>query len=1075
MAHSSGRSTAAEMLLAAENWPSLRDALADASPGLKGEVFELLVREFFQLDARYDFTEVWSTHGEVPRSVLKELNLFGRDVTGIDLVARTQQGRYWAVQCKYHQEAAWSLSRKEATGLIAGKSRARGGFELGLICTTANSRSPNLAGEPNVEYLMGDVWRGLDAAFFARLHAQLRGAAPQPPERKQPRPHQVEALEAITKHFSAHPRGKVIMPCATGKSLVGFWAAERLGARRVLVAVPNLSLVRQLLKDWTEQSQAAGRRPTWAVVCSDDSVADTTSARDLGVKVDTDPKEVAAWLRETKGSDFSVVFTTYQSCKVLAQAAKLAGVTFDLGIFDEAHRTAGREGAPFAYLLDEKNITVERRVFMTATPRIFKGKSRDDVISMDDAAQFGGTAFRMTFLQAMERDIIPNLTIVAVTVASAEVERILKNKLFLRLKREFGDDVIRSEELVAALALRKAMQKYGIRRSLGFNSSRKRCHRAGEIQRLLTEVLPVYRALDVFHVDGEMTSAERDSELRAFETSTHALMTNVKVFVEGVDCPSIDAVLFADPKQSIIEIVQGVGRALRPFKGKTAGYAIIPTVIDDEGVPTDAAYEQLIRVACALGSEDEVILDYFAAVAQGKPWAGARVFEVLGDVEVGLQVDLEQVNRAVAVRTYERTVEWRPFEPARAFARTLGLQTSGEWRKFARSAKRPADVPANPLQVYGGLGWRSMGDWLGTGSIAAQHREYRSFAAARAHVRTLGLKGLAGWRAYAKSSEKPSDIPADPPNVYRHQGWLSIGDWLGTGRVANRDREYRAFGDARSFARALGLRTQTEWLRYTKTSDKPDDIPANPDHVYRDAGWVSLGDWLGTGVVATFNRKYRSFSAARQYARSLSLLTRDDWIAFARLGTMPEDIPAAPQFVYKEKGWSGYSDWLGGTAASLGRRAGQPASEAHEQALARLRLRKYRSFEAARSYARSLGLRRVEEWRQVVKALEFPSDVPGKPNSTYRAAGWADWGDWLGTGRKATARREYRPFDAARHFARGLGLRNWAEWRVFAKSIRLPNDIPRAPNHVYRGSGWRGMGDWLGTGNKRGGKKKLKS
>ena len=159
----------------------------------------------------------------------------------------------------------------------------------------------------------------------------------------------------------------------------------------------------------------------------------------------------------------------------------------------------------------------------------------------------------------------------------------------------------------------------------------------------------------------------------------------------------------------MIDIVQGVGRALRPFPGKEAGYAIIPTIIEDDGSPADAAYDQVVRVACALGSENEVILDYFAAIAQGKPWTGRRVFEVLGDVEVGVKVDLDKVNRAVAVRTYERTVEWRRFDQARAFARSLGLRNLDEWRAFARSGRKPVDVPVNPEVTFQNLRLANLG------------------------------------------------------------------------------------------------------------------------------------------------------------------------------------------------------------------------------------------------------------------------------------------------------------------------------------------------------------------------------
>ena len=1037
------RTGASDILLACESWADLHTTLAAASEGTKGEVFEALVKAYLRLDSKYDFKNVWNTHGEVPKAVLTKLNLFNRDVTGIDLLAETSEGKFWAVQAKYHQDEKWSLSRKEATGLIAGRNRAHGEFELGLICTTANGRSPNLRGEPSLEYLMGDVWRGLDGAFFERLHAHLRGLAPPPPAVKTPRPHQREALDGITAYFADHSRGKVVMPCATGKSLIGFWSAEKLGARRVLVAVPNLSLVRQLLKDWTEQSVAHGRRPRWIVVCSDDSVADSVAARDLGVKVDTDPAAVAAWLKANQRADLSIVFTTYQSGRVLGDAATKAGVKFDLGIFDEAHRTAGREGAPFAYLLSDDNVKVRDRVFMTATPRIFKGKDRDDIISMSDPALYGGDAFKMTFLSAMERGIIPNLTIVAVTVAGREVERLLRDKQFVRLQAEHQDEVIRAEDLVAALALRKAMKKYGIRRTLGFHSSRKRCRLAGEVQRLLGKLVPEYGPLDVFHVDGEMTSGERDSELRAFEASENALLTNVRVFVEGVDCPSMDAVIFADPRQSTIDIVQGVGRALRPYPGKEAGYAIIPTIIEDDGSPADAAYDQVVRVACALGSENEVILDYFAAVAQGKPWTGRQVFEVLGNVEVGVMVDLAKLNQAIAVRTYERTVEWLPFAEAREFVHGLGLRSQAEWSNWCSGGNRPPNIPTVPSGVYEN-NWAGLADWLGFAPTRLRGNK-RPFEDARAYVRGLNIRSESEWRAWCKSGDRPLDIPIAPDRTYLE--WKDWPDWFGYKRKLG--AEFLPFEEARSFVRRQHIASWKDWRKWMANGKRPIDVPAAPYRIYAGKGWRGMDDWLGTGHVR--RDAWRSFRSARLFVHGLGLLNKDRWAEFSKSGQRPADIPGSPDKVYAAHGWKGWGDWFGtGTVAN--------------------RARQFRPFVEARAFARSLGLWNQGEWREFASSSRRPADIPHSPDAAYRRKGWCGYGDWLGTGRLHS--KEWLPFVEARRMARLLGLRSEQEWRVYSKSSKRPAGIPSAPWRAYRSLGWVGWGDWLGTGNKRGGKKK---
>lgn len=173
-------------------------------------------------------------------------------------------------------------------------------------------------------------------------------------------------------------------------------------------------------------------------------------------------------------------------------------------------------------------------------------------------------------------------------------------------------------------------------------------------------------------------------------------------------------------------------------------------------------------------------------------------------------------------------------------------------------------------------GWAGFGDWLGTGSIGTRSREYLPFKQARAFVRGLGLTSGAQWFAYAQSDEKPHDIPGNPGGTYRDRGWRGMGDWLGTGRVSNHLREYRPFNQARKAVRGLGLKSAAEWFAYTKSGNKPDDIPANPHGTYRERGWAGMGDWLGTGRVANQRREFRPFKQARTFAHALGLKSQSD-------------------------------------------------------------------------------------------------------------------------------------------------------------------------------------------------------
>jgi hypothetical protein len=252
-----------------------------------------------------------------------------------------------------------------------------------------------------------------------------------------------------------------------------------------------------------------------------------------------------------------------------------------------------------------------------------------------------------------------------------------------------------------------------------------------------------------------------------------------------------------------------------------------------------------------------------------------------------------------------RAESWRDFEEARDCVRGLGLQSATEWRKYLESGDKPRDIPANPSTVYADdwLGW---GDWLGTGRIADQKKVWRDFEDAREFVRSLGIKSKAEWNEYSKSGEKPDDIPKSPQAVYRDR-WRGYGDWLGTGQL--RGAAGRPFEEAREYVRSLGVESLAEWRAFAMSGDKPKDIPSNPDRVYK-AEWVGWGYWLGTGNVRNADKQFRSFEEAREFVRSLGLQDYEEWCEYSKSGDKPPDIPAAPNIAYRDK-WRGYGDWLG--------------------------------------------------------------------------------------------------------------------------------------------------------------------
>ena len=248
------------------------------------------------------------------------------------------------------------------------------------------------------------------------------------------------------------------MPCGTGKSLTAYWIAEALKAKTILVAVPSLALVRQSLTDWTREFLAHGIKPDWLCVCSDETVGNLErdefvgEVYDLGLPTHTDTNEIAALLR-ARSSGPKIVFTTYQSSGKLAAAARKARIKFDLAILDEAHKTVGVHSKTFATLLSDKKIKIQRRVFMTATERVFRG-DRSDVLSMDNEKDYGARFFQLSFKEAIKQKIITDYKILTMTVSDGHVRQLIDQNRILNLNSRDLDEA-EAQSIAAGIALKR--------------------------------------------------------------------------------------------------------------------------------------------------------------------------------------------------------------------------------------------------------------------------------------------------------------------------------------------------------------------------------------------------------------------------------------------------------------------------------------------------------------------------------------------------------------------------------------------------------------------------------------------
>jgi hypothetical protein len=253
-----------------------------------------------------------------------------------------------------------------------------------------------------------------------------------------------------------------------------------------------------------------------------------------------------------------------------------------------------------------------------------------------------------------------------------------------------------------------------------------------------------------------------------------------------------------------------------------------------------------------------------------------------------------------------------PFNEARAFAQSLSLKNRAEWKSFFYTDSMPYDIPYYPDRIYANQGWISLGDWLGTGTIAPQLKTYKEFNDAKTFVHGLKLPSQREWQKYSKSGMRPVDIPSDPFRAYQKEKvWEGWGDWLGTFKQADSKRSFLPFKEARNFARTLKLKNWEEWRQYSVDKKIPDNVPANPHHVYKDKGWVSMGDWLDTGRIANQFKSFTNYKNASKFAASLNLKSKSEWRTFLKSGKKPSNIPSIPEEHYKDNGWISWPHWLG--------------------------------------------------------------------------------------------------------------------------------------------------------------------
>lgn len=606
----------------------------------KGTQFERLTRFFLKNDPLWKsrLSEVWMWSSAPTND--------GVDI-GIDLVAQDREdGSYWAIQCKCWDDDA-TLDYKEVATFY-GKVGNKGLYPHSMIVTTAARFSAHLD-------TITEDWNTV--RIFSEDMAQseidyadwIEGRNTTTRTFKEPRHHQAEAIEACIEKFKTYDRGKLIMACGTGKTITALRLTEeylksqnRKGGR-ILFLAPSIALVGQSMREWANQSKLP---MVCAVVCSDAKASqvdeDTwdSSLKDIPFPASTKPELLFLQLQNADPDSLCVIFSTYQSIQVVADAQRMGLPAFDLIICDEAHRTTGmveqgkrEDASEFVKVHDNTIINGKKRLYMTATPRIYGDRAvrianADSYIvsSMDDEATFGPEFYHLSFGRAIDEGLLTDYKVIALTMPQDIV-----SEVYQRAMVEEGDgfDVTESARIIGCwkgLLDQGEAAGHKLKNAVAFCSTIAESKRMSDyFQRTVDayidyekeqdHTLPEFRC-KIQHVDGTMDSNSRRERLlwleqtESGENAACRILSNARCLAEGVDVPSLDAVIFLQPKKSQIDIIQAVGRVMRKFEGKQFGYIILPIVIPagmtaEQALDDNETYAVVWEVLKALRSHDE--------------------------------------------------------------------------------------------------------------------------------------------------------------------------------------------------------------------------------------------------------------------------------------------------------------------------------------------------------------------------------------------------------------------------------------------------------------------------------------
>ncbi len=641
----------------------------------KGSLFEKISKHFLQEHDsanEYESIKLWGDW---------ELRGKERD-RGIDIVIQTTSKEYIAVQCKFHQN---SISLDDIatflTQLQSGVGEVR--FKKGIIISTSHLTSNALKAIEQIRSTGKDIDIDIiseEDFIYSRIDWEKFDPTKTEDEiplcdKKKPCPHQTEAINATKEYFSSpkNTRGKLIMACGTGKTYTSLKIMEALDPKITLFLAPSIALLSQTFREYAQEKSD----PFYAsIVCSDDKTGqsknednDDINFSELPLKPSTRLEDIlSVHLKAQKENKRFIIFSTYQSALRIKEAQEAGLGEIDLIVCDEAHRTVGAmyssnerdDKNAFTLCHSDKNIKAKKRLYMTATPKVYsesskaKAKEKDNVIySMDDEEIFGEEIYVLNFSKAIALDLLTDYKVIILAVRKENLSGVTNsvNKKIKELKAEgtkLDKKLIDNEFVCKIVGTHKGLAKQDLivlddenkedhnlqnqydttpsQRAINFCKS---INTSKNIKDSFETIMECYDEelkkksfknlqISIDHIDGTMNCKDRLKKLEnlnQFQPNTCKVLSNARCLSEGVDVPALDSIVFFDGKSAMVDIIQAVGRVMRKAKHKKRGYIILPIALEESEIENldeavnNTNFKNIWKVIKALRSHDPSLVD----------------------------------------------------------------------------------------------------------------------------------------------------------------------------------------------------------------------------------------------------------------------------------------------------------------------------------------------------------------------------------------------------------------------------------------------------------------------------------